>query len=29
MVVRNHSDIDWDRMREMYGEFMRKKMDLR
>ncbi|MFR9305519.1 hypothetical protein [[Clostridium] symbiosum] len=29
MVVRNHGDIDWDRMREMYGEFMSKKMDLR
>lgn len=29
MVVRNHGDIDWDRMRELFGEFMSKKMDLR
>lgn len=29
MVAHHHGDIDWDRMREMYGEFMSKKMDLR
>lgn len=29
MVVRNHGDISWDRMRELFGEFMSKKMDLR
>lgn len=28
MVAHHHGDIDWDRMREMYGEFMSKKMDL-
>lgn len=29
MVAHHHGDIDWNRMREMYGEFMSKKMDLR
>ena len=29
MVAHNHGDIDWDEMRNLYGEFMSKKMDLR
>lgn len=29
MVCHNHGDIDWNRARELYGEFMSKKMNVR
>ncbi|MNI83431.1 hypothetical protein D3C73_1402320 [compost metagenome] len=28
-VVSKHGDINWDTMRNMFGEFMSKKMNLR
>lgn len=29
LVAYNHGDIDWDSVRNIYGEFMSKKMHLR
>ena len=29
MVAYNHGDIDWDTMRNLYGEFMSQKMGVR